>query len=357
MTFTRLLQHPGVRCAFALWLGAASSQTGAATGLSSSLPNLPSSNAPAPGYFNIAEDSAGIGYASRLERWGAKVEQYKDVNPAVKMDYGRQLSDKLSAGGTFTRQNDYSEVVVNGIYAPQPNLRFRMTGAQLRATGGYFAPDATAFMQNSYLFGAKKFWNKYEYLSDLGVAAYSVEASAPPSANLFASGDEDAPDASTRQSGASAPGRLDGYTLNLGLRPTARSKLEFSRESTNLTHNFDAGFKRQELIASNRVRYSHYFGNCMRLQGGYSAGEDFGRVDLKLTKKNWNVRLWHAQESGSDNTAIQVGYTLPLGRTTRRASDDCGVRPGTAAFEPIVDAARQRPSQIPRAPLPTATMP
>lgn len=350
-----LYPRPAVRCALALWLGATAWHAGAATGGTGSLPNLPASGAPAPGYFSIAEDSAGIGYASRSQKWGAKVEQYTEVNPAVKMDYGLLLSNKMSAGGTLTRQNDYSEVVVNGIYSPKPNLRFRMTGAQLRATGSDFAAGHEAFMQNSYLFGAKKFWNKYEYLSDLGVAAYSVEASAPPSANLFASGDEEAADGGLPQTGA--PGRLDGYTLNLGLRPTARSKLEFRRESANLTHNFDAGYKRQELLASNRVRYSHYFGNCMRLQGGYSAGADSGRVDLKLAKNNWNVRLWREQGSGSDNTAIQFGYTLPLGQTTRRKGDGCGLRPGTPVFEPIVDAARQRPSQLPREPLPSATLP
>lgn len=357
MSFRHLLQHSVVHCAFALSLGAPAWAAQAADSVINSLPNLSSSTSLAPGYVSLAADSAGIGYETRLEKWGAKFDQYLAVNPALRMDYGRLLTDTFGAGGTFTRQSDYSEIVVNGIYSPKRNLRFRMTGAQLRATGSDLAPDNAAFMQNSYLLGAKKIWDKYEYLSDLGVTAYSVEASAPPAANLFTSGDEDGFDGGSLRSGALVPGRLDGYMLNLGLRPTSRSKLELRRESSNLTHSFDADFRRQEQLVSNQIKYSHYLGDCMRLQGGYSAGDDFGRIDLKLTKNNWNVRLWREQESGGNNTAIQFGYALPLGRRAGRTATGCGTRPGAPVFDSIVDAARQRPAQIPREPLPAAVMP
>lgn len=324
------------------------------------LPNLPGSESSAPGFFDIAEDSAAIGYETRFEKWGAKVDQYMDVNPAITMDYGLQLTNSLGAGGMFTRQNEYSEVVLNGIYAPKRNLRFRLTGAQLRATGTAFAiPDgaASAFMQNSYLFGAKKFWNKYEHLTDMGVAAYSVEASAPASANFSVAPGTDDFDSGGMRAATLAPGRLDGYMFNLGLRPTPQSRLELRREIGHLTYSFDAGVPRYEQLVSSRIKFSQHLGNCLRLQGGYSASTDFDRFDLKLTKNNWNIRLSREQEGGSSDTAVHFGYAIPLGRKMHQARDCTGAPDRAPTFEPIIDATTQRPQQFPREPLAIVEVP
>jgi len=317
------------------------------------LPNLPAGGVK-PGFFDIAEDSAAIGYETRFERWGAKVDQYMDVNPALTMDYGLQLTNSLGAGGTFTRRNEYSEIVLNGIYAPKRNLRFRMTGAQLRASTDAFSISSSAdsaFMQNSYLFGAKKFWNKYEHLTDMGVTAYSVEASAPSSTRYsLASSGEDA-DMGELRSATLAPGRLSGYMFNVGLRPTPQSKLELRHEVGMLSYRYTSTGNRYEQLVSNRVKFSQYLGNCIRVQGGYSMSTDFDRLDLKLTKNNWNVRLSREQEGENIDTAVHLGYTIPLGRASRRA-EHCSAGPErTPSFESIVNATTQRPQQIPREPL------
>lgn len=322
------------------------------------LPDLNESEAPAPGYFDLEEDSASIGYETRAEKWGARVDQYMDLQPAVTMDYGLLLTNSFSAGGTFTRQTDYAEIILNGIYAPKRNLRFRMTGAQLRTSTDYLAlPDAAAstFMQNSYLFGAKKYWDKYQHLSDIGIAAYSVRADMKPSVRITHSEESDLPDAGDVLTHDLAPGRLDGYMLNLGLRPTPLSKLELRRESGSLRYAFDEGFRRSERLVSNRIKYSHYIGNCMRVQGGYSASSDFDRLDLKLTKNNWNIRVSRELDAGVSDTAIHFGYMLPLG-TRGSEARDCGNHQDNApSFEPIMDAAIKRPQQLLLDPLFTET--
>ncbi|GAB3540299.1 hypothetical protein GCM10027343_09170 [Noviherbaspirillum agri] len=351
-----------VQAALGLWFAAPMHDAGAtvwdATSLyeasiNGNLPDLPA-GAAAPGFFDIAEDSAAISYETRFERWGAKVDQYMDVNPALTMDYGLQLTNRLGAGGTFTRRNEYSEVVLNGIYAPKRNLRFRMTGAQLRASTDAFSLSdsaGSAFMQNSYLFGAKKFWNKYEHLTDMGMTAYSVEASAPSSTRFSLPNAVDGTEAGELRAATLAPGRLNGYMFNVGLRPTPQSKLELRHEVGMLSYRYTSNGSRYEQLVSNRVKFSQYFGNCIRVQGGYSTSTDFDRLDLKLSKHNWNVRL--SREQGGDNidTAVFLGYAIPLGRTSRRAQDCAAGPEPVPSFEPIVNATTQRPQQIPREPL------
>lgn len=318
------------------------------------LPNLPSADMGKPAYFRLAEDSAAVGYQTRFEKWGARVDQYMDVNPALTMDYGLQLTSSLGAGGMLTRQNEYSEVVLNGIYAPKRNLRFHMTGAQLRASVSSFGvPDlaARSFMQNSYLFGAKKFWNKYEHLTDMGFTAYSVQASAPALRGYPATSIDEELDPTEIRSATLAPGRLEGYMFNMGLRPTPQSALELRREVGHLTYFFNSAAPRYEQMVSNRVKFTRHFGNCMRVQGGYSVSEDFDRIDLKLYRHNWNVRLSREQEGNHIDTAVHVGYAIPLGRPSRRA-ENCSSAPERApSFEPIVNATMKRPQQFPRGPL------
>lgn len=300
-----------------------------------------------PGYFSLAEQSAALGYVSRRQKWEATLDQYLRPSASLSFDYGLQLTNNFGAGGTFTRQDEQSEVVVNGIFAPKRNVRFRVAGAQLRSDAGHAAASPDGIVQNSYLLGARKYWNKYELLSDLGISTYAVEASAPTSLSSLASAD--ALEAANPR--LLAPGRQDGYMLNLNLRPSASSNLELRHEQSQSTYRFDVGNQRTDSLASNRVRYSHYLDHCMRVHGSYSAGRDSDRVELQLAQNNWQLQLSRQQEGADSDTAIQIGYTLPLGRT-KYQRQNCGpTLQSTPSFEPIVDAATTRPQQFPREPL------
>lgn len=300
------------------------------------LPDLPAS-ANAPGHFNLAGESASMGYATRFEKWNAKVDQYLGLSPHLTVDYGLLLTSKLSAGGTFTRQDTLSEVVLNGIYAPQHNVRLRLTGAQLRNAGG-FAPAASrdsAVLQNSLLLNARKYWNKYLFLSDLGLTAYSTQANA----QAMASNDTD----------RMAPGRMDGYMLNLGVRPTAESRIDMRREFSHLSYTLGEDALQSADQASTRMKFSQHLGDCVRLQGGYTASSDNDRLDLNLARRNWNINL--SRDQGGSNTALMIGYTVPLGVHASRGSKCGSGVDGAPSFESIVDASVKRPAQLPREPL------
>lgn len=315
--------------------------------LADGLPNL-HSTIPPPGYFHLGAESAGFSYNSRFEKWNAKVDGYTSLDPALTMDYGLQLTNRFGAGALLTHEADYSEVVLNGIYAPKRNLRFRVAGAQLRTSGSLLSSDpSNTFLQNSYLFGAKKYWDKYEHLSSIGISAYSVGTNASTAAHAFSpAGDEPLETASTL-----ARGRLDGYQLNLSVRPSPQSKLELRREANHLTYYYGAGAQRQDPLVSSQVSYTRRIGNCTRLQGGYSTSTDADRVDIRLSKNNWNVRLSRELAYGDSDSAVHLGYVIPLGKSSRK-SWGCGSgAEGAPAFEPVADAAKQRPQQFPRSPL------
>lgn len=308
------------------------------------LPELPGLADTVPGYFELEEDSAELGYVSRFKKWRAKFDQYLGLNPNVKLDYGLQLTNKLGAGGTFTRQDAFSEVVLNGVYAPQKNVRLRVTGAQLRNVDGFslFANgDGNPVLQNSYLLNARKYWSKYRYLSDLGLTAYSTEANASPALTEMTEG----------ESSPSRVGRKDGYMINLGLRPTSQSRIELRREFSHLSYYLgeDARYATQSI--SSGIKYSHYLDNCVRLQGRVSTSTDSGRLDLNIARNNWSINLSREQNGEDANLAILFGYTVPLGTRPSHGSTCNNTTQKVPAFEPIVDASVTRPVQLPSEPL------
>lgn len=309
------------------------------------LPDLPGAADTAPGYFDLDADGAELGYASRFEKWSARFDRYLDLDPNVAVDYGLLLTNRLSAGGRFTRTDTFSEVVVNGIFAPQKNVRLRLTGAQLRNAGGFSIAngnDGTAVLQNSILLNARKYWNKYLFLSDLGLTAYRSQTALPPGISN---------EVMEFESDAAMYGRMDGYMVNLGLRPTARSRIEMRREFSHLSTYLGDDARHAAQRTASRVKYSHYLDNCIRVQGGVSSSTDSGRLDLNIARNNWSVNLSREQWGDADNTAIRIGYALPLGTRPTRSPTCGGATEGAPSFEPIVETSVTRPALLPHEPL------
>jgi hypothetical protein len=308
------------------------------------LPDLPGANQPAPGHFSLDEQSAALGYDSRMQKWGAKVDEYSDIAPSLTLDYGMLLTSTFGAGATLTRQSDYSEVLVNGVYAPSPDVRIRLASGQLRASGNDF-PGSNTASQNSYLLDVKRYWNKDRLLSDLGLAAYTVRGNDPDYADISALAN-----AGEFNEQSVEPGRLDGYMLHLGLRPTLRSRVELKRATSHLRYAFDDGMQAEEFV-SHHLNYSQYFDDCTRLQGRYSTNANADRLDLNLAKNSWSVNLSRALDGGDGDTSVYIGYAIALGKA-RGGARECGASFEKApAFEPIVDATIARPPQFPREPL------
>ncbi len=330
----------------------AGTSSGRAHDVTQSLPDLPGADHGSPAYFNMGKDSAALGYATRFEKLNATLDQYFGVTPSVRVDYGLQLADRFGAGGFYTRESAQSELVLNGIFAPKRNLRYRLTGSQLRSFGG--GGDGTGTIsQNGYLVGAKKYWDDQRYLSDLGIATYVVHANAPVDAMA---GNPDAAEAGDLPSAPPALGELLGYRFDVGMQPTARSRVEWRREIGRLTSFFPVGEQRDEAVASNRVKYSHRLGNCTQLQGAYSMTSGADHLDLKLARDGWALRVSQEME-GVRDTTVRLSYAIPLGSTSGRRNDCGDAAIATPRFAPLVDAATARPPQLPDQPVSTIAAP
>jgi hypothetical protein len=318
--------------------------------MTDNLPELPGSDQEAPAYFSLDEQSAELVYDTRHHKWGAKVDEYSYLNPSLTFDYGTLLTTRLGAGATLRHHTGYSEVMVNGVYAPKRNLRITVATGQLRTSDAYTAAsgvESNATLQNSYLVDVRKNAGSGRLLSDFGITAYTVRAGGDEYADLSAlAGDEMLVDSSALEAG-----RLDGYTLNLGLQPMPGSRIELRRERTQLTYQFGDGTQGDEFRDVNRIRVTQHFNNCARFQGRYSTTVDSDRLDLKLAQNRWSVNLSHSLDAGSRDTGVQIGYSIPLGRS-QGGSGDCDSSVVTVrAFEPLIEAAAARPSQLPAAPL------
>ncbi|HJV86633.1 MAG TPA: hypothetical protein VJ698_14275 [Noviherbaspirillum sp.] len=319
--------------------------------ITQSLPDLPGDQA-SPAYFNMGKKRAALGYATRFEKLNATLDQYFGVSPSVTLDYGLQLADRFGAGGFYTRESAQSELVVNGIFAPKRNLRYRLTGSQLRSFGGS-GDSAGTISQNGYLVGARKYWDDQRYLSDLGVATYVVHANAPVDAMA---GNPDAAEAGDLPASPPALGDLLGYRLDVGMQPNEHSRIEWRREIGRLTSFYPIGDQRDEAIASNRVKYSHRLGNCTQLQGAYSMTSGTDHMDLKLARDRWALRVSQAME-GVRDTTIRLSYAIPLGSSGRRGNNCSDGSIATPHFAPLVDAATARPPQLPNQPITTSAAP
>jgi hypothetical protein len=322
---------------------------------SQNLPDLPAADT-APGYFSLDEQSAEVGYDSRFQKWGAKLDEYSYLDPSLTLDYGMVLSSKFGVGATVTGHSGYSELLVNGVYAPRRNLRIKIASSQMRTSSEEYpsAGQSNGILQDSYLVDFKRNSSGGKLLSDVGLTAYTVQARGSnrganyPDLSALEDGMVGAADVS---SGTLEAGRLEGYTLNLGLQPTLYSRIELRRERSRLTYHLDDGSRGDDYRDANRISFSQYFYNCSRLQGRYSSAADADRLDLSLAKNNWSVGLSRAFDSSNRNTALQIAYAIPLGRS-RAGSGDCGAKLAKPrVFESLVDATTARPRQLPRQPL------
>jgi hypothetical protein len=319
------------------------------------LPDLPNASDAKPGHFDVDGNSAELGYATRQRTWGARLDEYRDLARSITLDYGTLLTNELGAGAALHRGSDYSDLWINGVYAPDHDFRLRVAGGQLRAnenasSGADGVPNTV--QQNSILFGARRSWRD-GLVSGVGMSAYAVEANdAGATTSTPAPAFDDAPSEPQEP----ARGRQQGHVLNLSLQPTSQSKIDLSRERNRLAYYSAKGASGDHDVVASRVRFSQYFDNCTQLQGGYSSSDESSQIDLGLNHDRWHINVSRVQAVGSNGTAVNLGYTLPLGGSPNDAAT-CALQPdnGRSAAS-IIDTTVSRPAQFPQQPLTTGNM-
>jgi len=321
--------------------------------ISKTLPELPGDDAAAPGHTDLRGKSLSLNYDSLQQKWRASIDEYKSSNPMFMFDYGLRLTDQIAAGGRVSHQREYSEVLVNGVYAPRPNLRFTVSSGQLRPNSDYVSESVSngynGLLQNSYLLDVKKYWSKDSMVSDVGISTYVVEANGK--SNTSRTGNGDGSDTESIYLDTPALGKKASLVFNLGLHPTADSRLEWRRERGRMNYYVGEDIRDREYLMSSRFKYSHNIDNCTQLQGRYRSSDNSDRMNLGIERNNWNFSVSRSRDDGVSDTGIQIGYKIPLTGSASSAGN-CKQKPESApSFHPILETSTSRPDLFPRDPL------
>ncbi|MES2072144.1 MAG: hypothetical protein V4488_17445 [Pseudomonadota bacterium] len=320
--------------------------------ISLSLPELPGESVSAPGHTDLRDKSLSLNYDSLQQKWRASIDEYKSSNPMFVIDYGLRLSDQIAAGGRVTHQREYSEILVNSVYAPRPSLRFTVSGGQLRPNSDYVSESTSngynAILQNSYLLDLKKYWSRDSLVSDVGLSSYVVEANGKANTNRTTKDGSDMGDTESLYLDTPALGKKASVVLNLGLHPTADSRLEWRRERGRVNYYVGDEARDREYLMSSRFKYSHNIDNCTQLQGRYRSSENYDRMNLGIERNNWNLSVTRTRDDGVNDTGIQIGYKIPLSGPLSSASN-CQQKPESApSFNSILETSTKRPDLFPR---------
>jgi hypothetical protein len=296
--------------------------------------------ATAPGRFELDRARVGLGYRTRDEQWGARVDQYQTAKPSVSVDYGRLISESIGVGARANYQGDIAETLISGVLAPDRTVRLGISAGELRDYGACTITASCAggsHSQNSYLLSLKKSLGKESFVSGLGVNAFDVADDAiGTQAMKFLDGER-------------MLGRMRGYALNLTLRPSADSKVDLRSGHSELTYYSRDQQAGREGIAAASIGYTRHFDRCLRFEGRYGTTANAERVDLGLAQGRWNISVSRSGGHEEGDLSVQAGYSIPLG-AVRGKQAACGDS-GAQAFAPLVESVIRRPRLVPRTPL------
>lgn len=297
---------------------------GAAPLFSASAQNLPDLAAPdgmpSP-HLAIDRQATTLDSHSGDQTWSTQLSYPSRLNAAMNLDYGLRLDPQLAGGARLAYGATHRELLLNAIYAPQPDLRVKLSGSQLRqiddselASGRY----ADNVAQHNLLLDIRKYWSEDALLSDLSATAWHASAG-------DAGGDPTTPlpdtnpttqDSSDRR--ALATGALQGYLLNIGVAPLPQSRLDLGRGTDQLTYDFADGSATRTDNTKRHLRYTQYLDNCTRLQGNYQDDAFSRSFGLSVASGAWSIGATRTldRNGGDSSYLLNAAYNIALGKAS-----------------------------------------
>jgi hypothetical protein len=314
------------------------------------LPELPGENSLAPATLDMDAKSIAVGETTYVDTWGATLGGYREADPTIAIQQGWLLNDTLGAGSVYTFHSDYTEAMINGVYAPQPDLRIQLTASQMRSKTHLIASSggggAQTVLHTSRLLDVQKKWQHGGVLSEAGVAFFSADAKPRNAKEEPGPASTDMQDTSAGRPDRLATGRLNGYALNLVLQPSYWSSIRMAYERKDISYHGAGSRSATDTQASGSIEYAHSFKNCSALHGRYSRATYSDEMNLHFNEGNWNLGVVHTRTDSYRDTALQVNYSMQLGGANRAATK-CTPQPDAApSFETIVDTTTARPERL-----------
>lgn len=338
------LQRPAYACLAGILLLAASVaaaqdrlQLGGEMG---ELPSLPGeARAAETDLFDVDTGSIGLSERSFDNVLGVRLDDYRELAPAVVVEKGWLVSRRLGIGGSYSMRSDSTELVLNGVFAPRRDVRLQISASQLRMSGfaSSFGGVDETLVQTGVLSSVKKQWSKSRVQPEAGFAVYTARAAGSVRQHAGATGLE--------------LGTLAGYMLRLAAMPMTRARLEVSYQAQNTRYDNPLTPQWRDSQASTSVHYSQAFDQCSLLRGRFTMGPGFERTDLRYERGAFSVGYLQTRSDDYQDRMLQLSYSLALD-AGRRPSPGCEQSPGEPTpFRALVDAATARPSYLPSEPL------
>lgn len=300
---------------------------GAAPLFSASAQNLPDLAAPdgmpSP---HLAFDRQATTLASHSgdRTWSTQLSYPSRLNAAMNLDYGLRLDPRLAGGARLAYGATHRELLLNAIYAPQPDLQVKLSGSQMRQTddselaSGRYTDDVA---QHNVLLDIRKYWSADALLSDLSATAWHASADGTGGDPMTVPPDADpaTPDAGDRR--APATGALQGYLLNIGMAPLPQSRLDLGRGTGQLTYDFADGSAARTDNTQRHLRYTQYLDNCTRLQGSYQDDAFSRSFGLSMASGAWSIGATRTldRNGGDSSYLLNAAYNIALGKAGRVA--------------------------------------
>lgn len=303
------------------------------------LPELPAGGAEGRWGIDISEDGVGLGFKNGKERWEAHVGNTIDGLSSIHVEHIELVTDRLGFGSSMKHELGNTALILNSVYAPWKDTRFRFAAAQTiedEASG-----ESPSSSQRSVLIGAKKSWRRGT-LSEVAIRLYGTEVqqrlSAPSILHNSASySDGDSLHDTTYS-------RLYGASFSYGMRAIADGALKL-RFETNQSSRYGIGPQmgnyRSNIL---RIEYAQTLRNCMVLTSHIASTKESNAIDITLSRQHWRVQASQTI-GGESSTTVMFAFVQALG-TKGASTAKCRRLEPEPLLEPILEAAGNSPEQL-----------
>ncbi|MGB6055249.1 MAG: hypothetical protein WBG17_08415 [Burkholderiaceae bacterium] len=319
---------------------------------------LPDLAAPAEPVRRFAMDgqAATVGGDTRDQTWTTRLDYASRTDAAMALDYGLRLDREFAGGANVVVGARRKELLLNAVYAPEKDLRVKLSGGQLRRTEDYqFASGAAAdsVVQHNYLLDIRKTWSGDAFLSGLSLTAWHAYADEADPGQKLVLQDSDLATRVLVDPRTLATGAQRGYMLNLALAPLPASRLELGTGIDRLHYDFADGSGELDSTASRRLHYTQYVGGCSRLQGNYESHASWRSFGVAVAHGAWSIGASRTldRDSGDGGYAINAGYTIPMGRSSGRTNTCASSLQAARSFGSIAGSSVAREPNLPAASL------
>lgn len=273
-----------------------------------------------------------------------------DAGASVGVDYARLLNDRWALGvNASAGARRAQDLMFNGLYSPGADLHIGLSLGWLRSTDSYrfhSGSDDVTVNQGSALLRARKQFDRGSLLTHVSASAYLAQARKPDVADRVMTEETATLIRFLVDPREISPGRLQGFSLGLGMAPWPNGDIRIGLGSERLLHRFLDGSTAAQRRLSASLDVRHTLPGCWQVEGSVASGVASNRFSLGVRKGPWMLAASRdaSRQAQSSQTRLVAGLNLPLGQAAPVCRSAAG---GSLPALQRLDEVFTRPSQLP----------